>query len=225
MAQIRTADATWQGDLISGSGTIDYVGSGAFSRMPVSWHARTEASDGQTSPEELLAAAHASCFSMALSVPAGQGRPPGGEAVGPRHRHLRQGRRRLEGRLERAPRPGRRARHVGHRLPRPGRGRQGQLPHLAGPQGQRGPVRGGVTGRLNGPIRAIHSGHQRRRGTDGHQHRDRTEDVHRRPVGGRIRRRLDRRAQPGHRRARGPCPRGHPGGRRPGGRRRAAGLR
>ena len=67
MAQIRTADATWQGDLISGSGTIDYVGSGAFSRMPVTWRARTEASDGQTSPEELLAAAHAACFSMALS--------------------------------------------------------------------------------------------------------------------------------------------------------------
>lgn len=67
MSQTRTADATWRGDLVSGSGTIDYVGSGAFSRMPVTWHARTEASDGQTSPEELLAAAHASCFSMALS--------------------------------------------------------------------------------------------------------------------------------------------------------------
>ncbi|MFI5261489.1 MAG: OsmC family peroxiredoxin [Candidatus Limnocylindrales bacterium] len=67
MSQTRTADATWQGDLLSGSGTIDYVGSGAFSRMPVTWRARTESSDGQTSPEELLAAAHASCFSMALS--------------------------------------------------------------------------------------------------------------------------------------------------------------
>ena len=67
MAQIRSADVTWQGDLVAGSGTIDYVGSGAFSRMPVTWHARTEASDGQTSPEELLAAAHASCFSMALA--------------------------------------------------------------------------------------------------------------------------------------------------------------
>ncbi|MFI5262445.1 MAG: OsmC family peroxiredoxin [Candidatus Limnocylindrales bacterium] len=67
MSQTRTADVTWQGDLLSGSGTIDYVGSGAFSRMPVTWHARTESSDGQTSPEELLAAAHASCFSMALS--------------------------------------------------------------------------------------------------------------------------------------------------------------
>ena len=67
MLQTRTAEATWQGDLTSGSGTIDYVGSGALSRMPVSWHARTEASEGQTSPEELLAAAHASCFSMAFA--------------------------------------------------------------------------------------------------------------------------------------------------------------
>jgi len=77
MSQTRTADATWQGDLLSGNGTIDYVGSGAFSRMPVTWHARTEASDGQTSPEELLAAAHASCFSMAFSSSlAKAGHPP-----------------------------------------------------------------------------------------------------------------------------------------------------
>ncbi len=67
MAAIRTADVTWQGDLQSGSGSIDYVGSGAFTRMAVTWSSRTEASDGRTSPEELLAAAHASCFSMALS--------------------------------------------------------------------------------------------------------------------------------------------------------------
>ena len=84
MAQTRTADATWQGDLLSGSGTIDYVGSGAFSRMPVTWHARTESSDGQTSPEELLAAAHASCFSMALSSRLAKAGHPAHEAVGPR---------------------------------------------------------------------------------------------------------------------------------------------
>jgi len=67
MAEVRTADVTWNGDLLSGAGTIDYVSSGVFSRMPVSWAARTGAHNGKTSPEELLAAAHAACFSMAFS--------------------------------------------------------------------------------------------------------------------------------------------------------------
>jgi osmotically inducible protein OsmC len=53
---------------VSGAGTIDYVSSGVFSRMPVSWAARTGPHNGKTSPEELLAAAHASCFSMAFSA-------------------------------------------------------------------------------------------------------------------------------------------------------------
>jgi osmotically inducible protein OsmC len=53
--------------MLSGSGTIDYVSSGSFSRMPVTWASRTESHDGRTSPEELLASAHASCFSMSLS--------------------------------------------------------------------------------------------------------------------------------------------------------------
>jgi lipoyl-dependent peroxiredoxin len=64
----RSATVTWNGDLMSGSGTIDEVGSGAFGPLDVTWAARTEdASGGKTSPEELIAAAHASCFSMALS--------------------------------------------------------------------------------------------------------------------------------------------------------------
>jgi osmotically inducible protein OsmC len=67
MAAIRWAEATWAGDLFSGSGTVDYVSSGSMSRLPVSWAARTEESGGKTSPEELLAMAHASCFSMQLS--------------------------------------------------------------------------------------------------------------------------------------------------------------
>lgn len=66
-AQKRTADATWQGSLADGKGTITKSGSGAFSNLPVTWKARTESSDGMTSPEELIAAALASCFSMALS--------------------------------------------------------------------------------------------------------------------------------------------------------------
>ena len=67
MAQVRSAEVTWSGNLVSGSGTVDYVSSGALSRLPVSWAARTEAHDGKTSPEEFLAAAHASCFAMAFS--------------------------------------------------------------------------------------------------------------------------------------------------------------
>jgi osmotically inducible protein OsmC len=68
MAEVWTADVTWNGDLLTGAGTIDYVSSGVFSRMPVSWAARTGPHNGKTSPEELLAAAHASCFSMAFSA-------------------------------------------------------------------------------------------------------------------------------------------------------------
>jgi osmotically inducible protein OsmC len=68
MAAERRASVTWNGDLMSGAGTIDEVGSGAFGPLDVSWPARTEeASGGKTSPEELIAAAHASCFAMALS--------------------------------------------------------------------------------------------------------------------------------------------------------------
>ncbi len=68
MAAERRASVTWRGDLMSGAGTIDEVGSGAFGPLDVSWAARTEdASGGKTSPEELIAAAHASCFAMALS--------------------------------------------------------------------------------------------------------------------------------------------------------------
>ena len=78
MAAERRASVTWSGDLINGSGTIDEVGSGAFGPLDVSWAARSEeASGGKTSPEELIAAAHASCFSMALGNVLGKaGSPP-----------------------------------------------------------------------------------------------------------------------------------------------------
>jgi len=67
---------------MSGDGTITNVGSGAFGPLPVSWAARTEGSGGKTSPEELLAAAHASCFAMALSgALARAGTPPESLAV------------------------------------------------------------------------------------------------------------------------------------------------
>ena len=67
MAITRFAEATWNGDLLNGSGTINYVSSGALSRMPVTWASRTEEHNGRTSPEELIASAHAACFSMAFS--------------------------------------------------------------------------------------------------------------------------------------------------------------
>jgi osmotically inducible protein OsmC len=73
----RYAEATWHGDLIDGAGTIESVGSGAFGPLAIGWKARAEDSDGQTSPEELIAAAHASCFAMALSHDLGEaGNPP-----------------------------------------------------------------------------------------------------------------------------------------------------
>jgi lipoyl-dependent peroxiredoxin len=68
MATDRRAEVTWNGSLMEGSGTIRTTTSGAFGGLGVSWAARTEdATGGETSPEELIAAAHAACFSMALS--------------------------------------------------------------------------------------------------------------------------------------------------------------
>jgi osmotically inducible protein OsmC len=68
MATDRRADVTWTGSLLEGSGTITKTTSGAIGEQPVSWAARSEhATAGKTSPEELIAAAHASCFSMALA--------------------------------------------------------------------------------------------------------------------------------------------------------------
>ncbi len=68
MAQVRRAEASWQGDLFTGSGTVSAVTSGTISSLPITWKARAEANDtGMTSPEELLAAAHASCYARALT--------------------------------------------------------------------------------------------------------------------------------------------------------------
>jgi len=66
MAAKRTAQAVWEHDLVHGHGTVQGT-SGGLAETAVSWAARTEAPGGKTSPEELLAAAHAACFSMALS--------------------------------------------------------------------------------------------------------------------------------------------------------------
>jgi lipoyl-dependent peroxiredoxin len=78
MATDRRADVKWQGSLLEGSGTIVSTTSGAIGEQQVSWPARSEdATGGKTSPEELIAAAHAACYSMALSAGlANAGTPP-----------------------------------------------------------------------------------------------------------------------------------------------------
>jgi osmotically inducible protein OsmC len=77
MAADRTADVTWSGSLLEGSGRIERVGSGSFGPLDVTWASRTEEPGGRTSPEELIAAAHAACFSMAFSnILAKAGSPP-----------------------------------------------------------------------------------------------------------------------------------------------------
>lgn len=77
MATDRTAKVTWAGSLMDGSGRIEGVGSGAFGPLDVTWVSRADTPDGRTSPEELIAAAWASCYSMALSHGlAGAGTPP-----------------------------------------------------------------------------------------------------------------------------------------------------
>jgi osmotically inducible protein OsmC len=77
MAAVRRAEVTWQGELARGSGTVTAASSNAFSNLPITWASRTERADGRTSPEELIAAAHASCFAMAFSFGLGNaGTPP-----------------------------------------------------------------------------------------------------------------------------------------------------
>ena len=76
MATDRKAEVTWTGDLMSGSGTIDSVTSGVLPALAVSWASRSEEPNGKTSPEELIAAAWASCFAMALSHGLAQGGTP-----------------------------------------------------------------------------------------------------------------------------------------------------
>ncbi len=67
MANFKSsATALWNGDLTGGSGSVDF-GTGALPRTQLTWASRTESSDGKTSPEELVAAAHASCYAMAFS--------------------------------------------------------------------------------------------------------------------------------------------------------------
>ena len=133
MAAIRRAEATWSGALATGAGQVSAISSGAFSDLPVTWAARTETSDGRTSPEELVAAAHASCFAMALSGALA----PGRDAAGPARRlgrsHLRQARGGLAGRVERVDGPRRRARACPPPISRPPPRRQRTAARSASP--------------------------------------------------------------------------------------------
>lgn len=69
----RTATTVWAGSLAAGAGVVNGA-TGALTDLPVTWVARTEHPGGKTSPEELAAAAHSSCFSMALAATLGQHR-------------------------------------------------------------------------------------------------------------------------------------------------------
>lgn len=72
----RSARFTWDGPLNTGSGTLDNCSSGAVDGLELTWASRTESPGGKSSPEELAAAAHASCFSMALAMTLGQHKRP-----------------------------------------------------------------------------------------------------------------------------------------------------
>ena len=71
----RQVEVDWVGSLASGTGTLS-PSSRAFSPLPVTWASRTERPDGKTSPEELVAAAHASCYAMALALVLGENKTP-----------------------------------------------------------------------------------------------------------------------------------------------------
>ncbi|MFD5424810.1 OsmC family peroxiredoxin [Streptomyces sp. NPDC127084] len=76
MATTRQAHTVWEGELLKGSGVVTFDSSG-IGDFPVSWPSRAEQANGKTSPEELIAGAHSSCYSMALSHGLnGAGTPP-----------------------------------------------------------------------------------------------------------------------------------------------------
>ena len=75
MATTRKASTTWNGGLADGNGKVSLQSSG-IGTYDVSWAARSEEPNGKTSPEELIAAAHSSCFSMALALKLGEAKTP-----------------------------------------------------------------------------------------------------------------------------------------------------
>ena len=76
MAAVLRSTAIWEGDLAHGTGQVSADTSTAYTDLPVSWASRVERPNGRTSPEELLASAHANCYAMALSHILGEGKTP-----------------------------------------------------------------------------------------------------------------------------------------------------
>jgi osmotically inducible protein OsmC len=76
MATIRQATVIWEGSLASGKGEVSATTSKVFTNLPVTWASRSEKANGLTSPEELIAAAHASCYAIALSGGLAQAHKP-----------------------------------------------------------------------------------------------------------------------------------------------------
>jgi osmotically inducible protein OsmC len=77
VATTRSAHTVWEGNLLEGNGVVTFDSSGAIGEQPVTWASRAQDANGKTSPEELIAAAHSSCFSMAFSnMLAKAGTPP-----------------------------------------------------------------------------------------------------------------------------------------------------
>lgn len=72
----RAIQTTWEGPLASGAGKLSAGSSGALDGLPLTWASRTEQPGGKTSPEELAAAAHSSCFAMALALKLGENNTP-----------------------------------------------------------------------------------------------------------------------------------------------------
>ena len=110
----RSAEAVWNGGGPDGKGTLT-TKSGTLSGTPYSAGMRFGEDKG-TNPEELIAAAHAGCFNMALAFGLGGGGHKPDELRTDRGRHHREGRRRLDGQVERADSEGQGARHVGRRF-------------------------------------------------------------------------------------------------------------
>ncbi|MDG9721018.1 OsmC family protein [Streptomyces sp. DH24] len=81
MATTRSAHTVWEGTLLEGNGVVTFDSSGAIDQQPVTWAARTQEANGKTSPEELIAAAHSSCFSMAFSHALAQAGTPATKLV------------------------------------------------------------------------------------------------------------------------------------------------
>ena len=154
MATTRRADATWSGDLLSGRGTVSAATTGLFRDLKTTWASRIGEPEGVTSPEELLAAAHASCFSMAVSNElAKAGTAPTRIAVTV---EITADKLETGWTVQSAAIIGsrRRAGRDADQLPGGRRKGEGRLPHLEGPQGQRRAVGRGHAGARLSPFRS-----------------------------------------------------------------------